>query len=192
MLDVMFTSFSDYEIYRSQTPKDGNFHISGSLQLHGHRTEQHASAEQLHKTAPAPELPQEHAGIAALQSEARRPRRRRLQGEAHRAGGAGERGRRAGGQLHPGRGRGRRARPALLLPRRRLLHVRRQGPGGLRRPVGPVVPRRRAGRRRVRAHLRRVPDLRLRHPDAPGGRPVLVALVSLRQLHSDSILSSRS
>ncbi|RLM74098.1 ferredoxin-1-like [Panicum miliaceum] len=44
--------------FKSQTPKDGNnFDISSSLQLHGHRTEQHASAEQQHKPAPAPELP---------------------------------------------------------------------------------------------------------------------------------------
>ncbi|WVZ85535.1 hypothetical protein U9M48_032452, partial [Paspalum notatum var. saurae] len=161
---------------RCQTPKDGNFHISSPLQLHDHPTEQRASSDQHHKAAPASdELPsKEHADdTAGLESEARLARRRRLQGEAHRSRGAGERDRRARGQLHPGRGRGCRPRPALLLPRRRVLHVRRQGPGGLHRPVGPVVPRRRPGRRRVRAHLRRVPDVRLRHPDAQGGRPVL-------------------
>jgi hypothetical protein len=167
---------SDYVFSRYRTPKDGNGNlhiIPSSLQLQDHRTEEGPSAEQQHKTAASLGLPKERADVAELEREARPARRRCLQGEAHRPRRAGERARRARGQLHPGRGRGGRSRPALLLPRRRVLHVRRQAPGGLRRPGRPVVPRRGAGRCRVRAHLRRVPDVRLRHPDAQGGRLVL-------------------
>ena len=63
---------------------------------------------------------------------------------------------------------GGRHRPALLVPRGRVLVLRGQGHRGYHRPVGPVLPRRRPDGRRLHPHLRRLPHLRLHHQDPHG------------------------
>ena len=75
--------------------------------------------------------------------------------------------------LHPRRRGGGRHRPPLLVPRGRLLLVRRQGRLGRHRPVRPVLPRRRPDRQGLRADVRRVPDGRLHDRHAPGGGALL-------------------
>ena len=63
---------------------------------------------------------------------------------------------------------GGRHRPALLVPRGRVLVLRGQGHRGYHRPVRPVLPRRRPDGRRLHPHLRRLPHLRLHHQDPHG------------------------
>ncbi|KAG2602111.1 hypothetical protein PVAP13_5KG655400 [Panicum virgatum] len=90
----------------------------------------------------------------------------RAQGEAGGAGRVGERAGGARGQLHPGRRDG----AALLVPRRVVLDVR--GEAGVRGggPAGGLVPGRRADGRGLRAHLRRLPQGRLRHLHPQGDK----------------------
>uniref|UniRef100_A0A804Q358 Uncharacterized protein n=1 Tax=Zea mays TaxID=4577 RepID=A0A804Q358_MAIZE len=98
---------------------------------------------------------------------------RAAQGEAGRPGRDGARVRGPRRHLHPRGGRDRRGGAALLLPRRVLLHLRREDVGRRGRPVGGVLPRRRPDGRGVPPHLHLLPQGRLRHPHPQGGGPVL-------------------
>ncbi|URE32698.1 hypothetical protein MUK42_36813 [Musa troglodytarum] len=74
-----------------------------------------------------------------------------------------------GRHVHPGPGGGGGHRPAVLVPRRVVLVVRRQDRPGAAGPVGRQLPRRRPDRRRLRAHLRCLPHVRPRYRDSQGG-----------------------
>ena len=125
-----------------------------------------AGAARVRDTTTAVQLQQVRGGV----------RSGRAQGEAGGAGrdGAGVRGPR--GHVHPRGGRERRGGAALLLPRRVLLHLRREDVERRGRPVRGVVPRRGPDGRRVPPHLHLLPQGGLRHPYPQGGGAVLEAL----------------
>ena len=90
------------------------------------------------------------------------------------------------GHLHPRRhrraGADRRARAAVRVPRRRLLVVRGEGAQRRGRRVDVLVPRGRPDRGGVHPHVLGDPEVRLRHPDARGGGPLLRSLIGRRRL----------
>jgi hypothetical protein len=81
-------------------------------------------------------------------------------------------------------------RPALLLPRGRVLVLRGQGHHRLHRPIRPVLPGRRPDERRVHPDLRGVPHLGLHDQDSHGTYGV-GEKGKQRPLHTDFLISRR-